>query len=71
MIKIGQHLELAKALQEKRGTQTKKWAAAQIGVSVSTYTKMEQLDKRWRGNTSAYSQHLARYWVNNGVGFHG
>lgn len=70
MIKLGQHKELAIALRHMRGTQTKKWAAEQVGVSVSTYSKMEELDKRWRGNTNAYSQHLARYWVNNGVGFY-
>jgi len=70
MIKLGQHKELAAALREKRGTKTKKWAAEQIGISVNTYTKLENAGIRFVGNTSAHSQHLARYWVNTGKGFY-
>jgi predicted transcriptional regulator len=62
--------KLAEALREKRGTRSKTEVAKIIGISVSTYTKLEDAGKRYCGNTSAFSQHLARYWVNNNESFY-
>lgn len=56
--------KLAEALRLKRGKTSKKETAKAIGVSVPTYTKLEDAGKRFTGNTDAYSQHLARLWVN-------
>lgn len=72
MIKLGDHTGLAVVLRLKRGDNSKTWAAKQIGISVNTYTKLEDFGKAYNytGNTSYHSQHLARYWVNTGKGFY-
>lgn len=62
--------KLAEALREKRGDRTKTEVAKIIGISVTTYTKLEDAGKRFTGNTSAFSQHLARYWLNNNESFY-
>lgn len=65
MINLGSPFKLAEALREKRGTNSKTWAAKQVGVSIATYNKMENADKKYMGNANCYSQHYARLWVNN------
>lgn len=62
--------KLAEALRKKRGNRSKTEVAKIIGVSVSTYTKLEDAGKRYCGNTSAFTQHQARYWINNDKGIY-
>ena len=66
MIKLGEHSKLREALIKKRGSRTKKEVAAAIGISVTTYSKLES----GRSNTDYHTQHLARYWVNHNKGFY-
>lgn len=70
IVKLGQHAKLAHKLRQARGKKTKKHMAERIGVSPATYTKLEEMDKRFRGNVSFYSHHLARYFINEGKGFY-